>query len=367
MLLQLKALAANPFRNFDVDPIDTDNVAELTKSIKQDGFWGGVVVREHNGEHQIACGHHRVSAAIKSGMSAADIYVLPSKHSDDQTMVRVYARENATQRGNTSTAATGTVAAAIQCIAHEVLSGNAVSSGKFTRRSLADIRGGIESEKGLGRDVVLEFIGDVPNVSENTVRQQMASLKASGDYAKIIAKVQKQIETDGNENAKESAKKAADSAGKTKVTFDFKGVAKHLKNDNQLRTFRDIVTGQGITPYLDVNQQAPLAKEIAKKAMKNNKEISSRFIQENVTNMVLNVKRTEKKISDEQRRKLERDDQIAKAKRLMHEFSRNVLSMVTIGVQLSELDTNIPVPITGEFRSALESATKVIKTLNERF
>lgn len=372
MRLKLKELVANPFRNFDVDPLDNDNIAELTKSIKQDGFWGGVVVRKHDGEYQIACGHHRVAAAIKLGMDTEDLFVLPSQHSDAQTMVRIYARENATQRGNTSTAATGTVAAAIQCIAHDVLSG---TSGKFTGRSAETVRGQIESEKGLGRDVVLEFIGDVPNVTENTVRQQMASLKASGDYAKIIAKVRKQINAEGNEKAKESARKAEESAAKTEVTFDFKGVAKHLKNDNQLRTFRDIVTGEGIAPYLPVSQQAALAKELvamcSKKPGDGKPELSSRFIQETVVNMVLRVKRTQKKMSAEEKQNLERANKTAKAKRFMHEFSRNVKSMITAGVKLHELEKgwpkDFPFTITGEFRSALRSATIVITTLNKRF
>ena len=203
----------------------------------------------------------------------------------------------------------------------------------------------------------------------------MASLKASGDYAKIIAKVRKQINAEGNEKAKESARKAEESAAKTEVTFDFKGVAKHLKNDNQLRTFRDIVTGEGIAPYLPVSQQAALAKELvamcSKKPGDGKPELSSRFIQETVVNMVLRVKRTQKKMSAEEKQNLERANKTAKAKRFMHEFSRNVKSMITAGVKLHELEKgwpkDFPFTITGEFRSALRSATIVITTLNKRF
>jgi hypothetical protein len=66
---------------------------------------------------QIGAGHHRVAAALEAGVTHADVFV--AAEMDDATMIRVYARENTTQRGSTSTAMTGTVAAALRYVADD--------------------------------------------------------------------------------------------------------------------------------------------------------------------------------------------------------------------------------------------------------
>jgi hypothetical protein len=38
------------------------------------------------------------------------------------------------------------------------------------------------AERGIGYDVILEFLDEIPGVNMNTVKQQLANLKASGDY-----------------------------------------------------------------------------------------------------------------------------------------------------------------------------------------
>src|SRR5262245_45191435 len=55
--------------------------------------------------------------------SMADIFV--AEDMNDATMVRVYARENATQRGQSSTALTGIVAAAMRYVAKAILTRSA--------------------------------------------------------------------------------------------------------------------------------------------------------------------------------------------------------------------------------------------------
>ena len=99
MLIELKKLKPNPQRDFTIDPIDEDVVEQLRQSIKEDGFWGGVVCRsDGNDGYEIAAGHHRIAAALKAGLKVGDLYV---GDFDDAEMILVYARENATQRGNT--------------------------------------------------------------------------------------------------------------------------------------------------------------------------------------------------------------------------------------------------------------------------
>ena len=53
---------------------------------------------------------------------------------------------------------------------------------------------GLQSANGMGRDIITKFLDGVPGINENTVKQQLASLKASGDYARIIGEVRDEIE-----------------------------------------------------------------------------------------------------------------------------------------------------------------------------
>jgi hypothetical protein len=60
-----------------------------------------------------------------------------------------------------------------------VMTGTSVD---FNRRSIDTAPGQIEGDKGLGRELITEFLVDIPGIKENAVRQQLATLKASGDY-----------------------------------------------------------------------------------------------------------------------------------------------------------------------------------------
>jgi hypothetical protein len=100
--------------------------------------------------------------------------------------ILMYGIENATQRSNSSTARIGTVAAALRYLAKEVITGKG-RSGDFTSAEAEATRGHLMGERGIGRDVIVKFLADVPGVNENTVKQHISILKASGDYAKIIA------------------------------------------------------------------------------------------------------------------------------------------------------------------------------------
>jgi flagellar biosynthesis GTPase FlhF len=198
MLVQLKKLKPNPLRDFTVDPIERTKVAELAQSIQEDGFWGGIVCRQINGDIEIAAGHHRVEAAIEAGIKSADLFV--AEDLDDAAMVRIYARENATQRGNTATAQAGSVAAAVRVLAKMILGGRL--SPQLGRKSLEHLRGNIASDRGIGQDVVEEFLDGIPGVTSKVVEHQLANLKSSGHYARIIAEVKELIEEENREALK---------------------------------------------------------------------------------------------------------------------------------------------------------------------
>src|SRR4051794_40547391 len=113
MNVDLTKLQFNPTRNLTIDPIDPERVEMLRKSIRDYGFWSGVICRKtKDGIIQIAAGHTRVQAAILEGHTREDVCI--AKDVDDDDMVRIYGTENATQRGNLGSSRVGTVAAALK-------------------------------------------------------------------------------------------------------------------------------------------------------------------------------------------------------------------------------------------------------------
>jgi hypothetical protein len=59
--------------------------------------------------------------------------------------------------------------------------------------------------------------------------------------------------------------------------FDHDGVAKHIRNPVLIEVFRECVTGQGITPYLGVDQQAELARQIVDDHAALNRQRAKRY------------------------------------------------------------------------------------------
>ena len=440
MQLTLSLLAPNPYRDFHVDPIDEAAVEVLTKSITEDGFWGGVVVRwnDTEGIYEIAAGHHRIKAAIAAGITKADLFV---GDIDDAGMIRIYARENASQRGNGSTAVAGTVASAVRYLTKELF-----SSPEFGRTK--------QCRQDIGSPAILTFLDGVPGVSKPCVENQLANLKASGDYARIVREVQQEVERDAAEaqrrmaeaaaeqerlrvkaeaeaaaakrraeeadaeakrrkdaaakaeaeaakrraeeaavRAEEAARiraereeamkaeaarfeamkmkasKAADKAEEREVTFDFEGVAKHLKNENQVRVFREVVTGEGIKPFLPVDQQSALAESLVEEATRLNRELSGAFIRETVVALVLRFKEQHREMSKKEAERLRQADLMARAKYQMDNFSRSCRGMAAAGVHLAALmkdwPKELPFPVTGEFREALRLAKEVTDKLTK--
>jgi hypothetical protein len=41
----------------------------------------------------------------------------------------------------------------------------------------------------MGREVLLAFLHDIPGLNDVSVRYQLANLKTSGDYARLLAEV----------------------------------------------------------------------------------------------------------------------------------------------------------------------------------
>jgi hypothetical protein len=83
------------------------------------------------------------------------------------------------------TAQIGSVASALRYVAKEVIMG-------IDRKSASKSAGHLKARLvngGIGEPLITEFLADVPDVNESTVKQHLAILKASGDYGRITAPV----------------------------------------------------------------------------------------------------------------------------------------------------------------------------------
>jgi ParB-like chromosome segregation protein Spo0J len=174
----LKELRENPCRDFLVDPIDEAKVDRLAASIKELGFWGGVALRKNeHGNLEIAAGHHRIGAAIAKGIETCQLYVGAFT---DEELIRAYATENATQRGDSSTAVAGSVASALRFVAKAILTDNPAAIAITREQELEALKGHLCGSRGIGEPVLTKFLNGI--VNQHTVREQLANLKASGDY-----------------------------------------------------------------------------------------------------------------------------------------------------------------------------------------
>lgn len=357
MKVNLRTAEPNPFRDLKVDPVDPANVAELAKSIKEHGFWGGMVAREHPKKPsviQIIAGWHRREAALKAGIVEADIFVGPFS---DLAAVRAYADENATQRGNTSTSLAGSIAAAVREILLRSLSTVEINSANL----------GGQKRDGVGREAITEELKGVHGINDNVVRIQLGILKAEGAYDRIVSEVIAQVEED--EAAATAAREAIaklQAQPKHKVTFSTK-VAEHLKVPSHVETFRKLAEKQG--DFLPVAKQGALAKVLADKAEAKDRELTSSFIEEEFEAALIEPKFIQRIVSGNERAEME-----AALKRSgwqnqmtvhMRNFSGSARSLLSVTQKMADLQGQRPKGVTllatPEFRTAVDSLKAALR------
>ena len=466
MNVELSKLKPNPFREFAVDPIDPEAVAKLVESIEEYGFWGGVICRKgKNGDIQIGAGHHRIEAAKKLGMKTADLFI---GDLDDEAMIRVYATENATQRGNSSTAIAGSVASAVRFLAKLFMAGGEVPGipGKqLLRVNSGYARGHLEGDTGFGGVTVFNFLSGIQGITRHSVEQQLANLKASGDYSRIVKEVNDEVERENKEalealakaekeaeaakkaameakiaqakaeeerkqriaeanarakkahdaaaekaakaaeQATKAAQKAAEeqakaanerrkkadaemakfdalrkgrdtmakataNAAKIERTFDFEGVARHLKNENQVRVFRDCVTSDGIKEILPVSGQAALAKKLAESAERSHLELSGQYIRDHIGTLSGAAKQADHQWSKQEREAQEHKDRLLaianrfkEAAKLLDNAKWKIADVQ--GLVREHKIKNYAIP--PEFAEAVDEWDRAIKALKTKF
>jgi hypothetical protein len=103
-------------------------------------------------------------------------------------MVRVYARENATQRGNTGTATAGTIASTVRILAKGLLTDTLETLLINLREEdddpvdMSQVRGHFLGRYGMGRDLIWRFLKRIPGMNKPLIDNQLALLKESGHY-----------------------------------------------------------------------------------------------------------------------------------------------------------------------------------------
>jgi len=123
---------------------------------------------------------------------------------DDATMIRIYGTETATQCGNTANAQAGVIASAVRYVAKAVMTGAEHISGfpEICQKAIDCIQGNISSDTGIGSPIILDFLEGIPGIKKNIVEQQLANLKASGHYTRIISEIKAEIDHEQKEALK---------------------------------------------------------------------------------------------------------------------------------------------------------------------
>lgn len=190
MKIAVKDIEANPYRNLKKYPLSRSKVTGLKTSIKENGFWGGILVRKHptkKGRYQMAFGHHRWKALKELKFVDVDnmiIYPLD----DDDMLHRMFAENHETWGARPACILENVEGARdrLQTIfdAHtwETLGEN--TQGLFgSKRGFATSKG-----MGVGKLVILKYLGNLYN--ENQVKTALNILKdgGNGDIAINAAK-----------------------------------------------------------------------------------------------------------------------------------------------------------------------------------
>jgi len=118
MLLKLKDITSNPFRDLQSNPLIEAKIEELINSIKLTGYWENCVVVKREGKYCLAYGHHRLEAAKRAGIVEADFIL---KDFDDAMLIKVQDNENRDTYGTSPASVIESVKAVVQALADGVI------------------------------------------------------------------------------------------------------------------------------------------------------------------------------------------------------------------------------------------------------
>jgi len=194
MKIQVSTIDTNPFRDMETNPVDRERVDGLRASIKTDKFWGGLPVRKHptkKGRYQIGCGHHRLIALRENKITSIEAPVVDYT---DAQMLRIMINENA-EYSTRPKMVISDIRQAKEFLDTELAKYDTLEefklagyiSSKFFQNQQAFASAKRADQGGVGRDIIIAYLGDTWKNKEWRVREAVASLKASNDYLNIKA------------------------------------------------------------------------------------------------------------------------------------------------------------------------------------
>lgn len=181
MKIQVKDLESNPYRNLKKYPLSKTKIRGLKTSIEENGFWGGLLVREHpnkNGKYQLAFGHHRLEAVKECGHKSVDNMIVFDL-SDDDMLHRMFA-ENHETWGARPACILENVESARDRLKFIMDNNEWDTLGEITQ-GLFDGKKGFDTSRGMGvgKGPILKYLGGLYN--ENQVKDAISILDADSD------------------------------------------------------------------------------------------------------------------------------------------------------------------------------------------
>mgnify|MGYP001827442965 CR=1 FL=1 len=309
MKISLTKIDANPYRDFDVHPLDPELIETLKSSIDDLGFWGGIAVRKHGDGYQLAFGHHRVEALRLLGIKTADINVVKY---DDAQMGKAMVMENSTQRGTCSTADLDNVKAANLVIGFEMLTReyddlSTIVQRCFPNKKAFDTATGIfKKGKGLGRDAVRAFSDG--SMSRRNTDAAIKQFEESDLLSSTMEEIQDKIDVliaereaaeeaaktaAAKKKAEEETKKAQQAAADAALvadqvvdsTFDY-NVTKLFDHNAHAEQFRESITNAGAAKFIAVEDQYACAEQLIADIEKRGDKVTTTAIRLGVSQAV---------------------------------------------------------------------------------
>lgn len=162
MKVKLKDIKPNPFKKrINKGRLSKEKIERLAESIEKDGFWDNVMGRKHEGEIQIAYGHHRLAAA-KKVYGPNHCIDLKLEKLDESQMLRILANENVAQETDDTICQIDIVKQCKSFLESQLCVRPAGGVG-LSNRSVAQ-----RKAKGIGALQISEFLGE-KNWSETKV------------------------------------------------------------------------------------------------------------------------------------------------------------------------------------------------------
>lgn len=185
MKIAIKDLMPNPYRKLKKYPLSKAKVQGLKTSIKENGFWGGLLVREHPsnaGKYQLAFGHHRLQAVKECGHKFVDNMIVFDL-SDDDMHHRMFAENHETWGARPACILENVESARdwLTCLLKKYDTLSLLNAGENTNinKTIFDSNRQFKNcqLEGVGRNTIRKYLGDLYN--ENQVRDALFVLDES--------------------------------------------------------------------------------------------------------------------------------------------------------------------------------------------